>query len=381
MAPGPAPASRPPAKPTAGVKPDDAAKPRVAKGTPQTPAPPGKAPAHGRLDGEGVVVADVAQANRLHNKSGAGAPQTDNALRLSLVEAAYCVSQGWLDVAGPQGPCGVAELLAAGAAGGHRTEVDYLTYRDLRDRGLVARHAAGAGHFDVWPRGTGHGPPAYQVVACADGDAATGADFLDGCDGLVACVVDADAAVTHYRVSAADPQGTVPAGPLPAALGKVLADRVLVDDAAACAAYARQFLGTAHGAARFLSLGEAACLVAEGALRLDDAAAFQRATRAHPAHDVTVQVLRALRARGLVAKSGLRFGTHLRAYAADPDQDHAPWLLHCATPMEPLEWSSLARGVRLAHGVRKQFLLALVPDGAGDGAKGVRFVHLAWFRP
>lgn len=376
---------------------------KPAKGA-QTPAPPGKALAMGRLDGDGILVADVAQANRLHNKSNAGTPQAGNTLRLSLVEAAYCVSQDWLEVSGPHPrPLGVADLLAAGAAGGHRAEVDYLTYRDLRERGLVARHAPGTGHFDVWPRGTAQGPAAYQVVACSDTDPAMGTDFLHGAGGIVCCVVDADATVTHYRVEAADPRGTMAAlngsdapAPAPAAatatandaaaasflphaIGRVLADRVLVDDPAACTAYGRHALGTPHGDARLLSLAEAAFLAQAGALAFDDSDAFQQAARSQPNHAVTVQVLAALRNRGCVAKSGLRFGTHLRAYAGDPDQDHAPWLIQCATPDEELGWSSLARGVRLAHGVRKQFLLA-IPADPGPGA-AVRFVHLAWFRP
>ncbi len=392
-------ASKATSKPTASAKP--------AKGV-QAQVPSGKALAQGRLDGDGVLVADVAQANRLHNKANAGTPQPGNTLRLSLVEAAYCVSQDWLEVEGSAARSaqarhllGVADLLAAGAAGGHRAEVDYLAYRDLRERGLVARHAPGTGHFDVWPRGTAQGPAAYQVVACSDTDPATAADFLDGAGGIVCCVVDADATVTHYRVESADPRGAVAlltgsatdapadatssvdatpraaAKPLPHATGRVLADRVLVDDPAACSAYTQQALGTPHGTARLLSLAEADFLAQSGALGFDDPTAFHHATRRQPNHAATVQVLAALRHRGCVAKSGLRFGTHLRAYAGDPDQDHAPWLIQCATPGEELGWSSLARGVRLAHGVRKQFLLA-IPTGPGPG--GVKFVQVSWFR-
>jgi len=84
-----------------------------------------------------------------------------------------------------------------------------------------------------------------------------------------------------------------------------------------------------------------------------------------------------LREAGIVVRSGLRFGTHLRGYTGDPDAGHAPWLVHCTAAGEASAWTTLARGVRLAHGVKKEFLVAVLQDASA----GMAFVRVAWFRP
>ncbi len=326
-----------------------------------------KTVAHGVLQGDGVVVADVGAANRLHNKALAGTPQVGNTLRLSLVEAAHCVASEWLAVEDAGAQLAPAALLAR-AKDGRRALTDYLVYRDLRERGLVARHAPGTSHFDVWPRGTGQGSPLFQAVAVSTADPVLTSDLLDGAPaGIVCCVVDEDSAVTHYRIAWGEPAGDVPEGKLPAASGDVLADRVLVADATAAKAYAGEFLGTPHGGGVLLSALEAVALQARG-LRL-------RGTLPAPPAPEVAQAYAALRKAGVVVKSGFRFGAHLRGYVGAPDDTHAQWLLHCARAGEGLPWSALSRGVRLAHGVRKQFLVAI------SGPAIVRFVHIAWFRP
>lgn len=327
-----------------------------------------KALAQGVLDGGGVLVADVPAANRLHNKALAGTPTKDNGLRLSSIEAAHCVASGWLTVVHGGHPVAALDLVRR-AKDARRALTDHLVYRDLRERGYVVRHAAGEHHFDVWPRGTGQGDPQFQAMAVSTTDPVLPRDLLDGAaGGVVCCVVDEDSAVTHYRLAFEEPKGDVPEGKLPSATGNVTADRVLVADPGAAKAYAEEFLGTAHDDGRLLSALEAAALQARGALRLDGALV------ASPAPEV-LQAYAALRKAGVVAKSGFRFGAHLRGYVGAPDDTHANWLLHCARPGEALPWSALSRGVRLANGVRKQFLVAIPATSA------VRFVHIAWFRP
>lgn len=326
-----------------------------------------KALAQGTLEGDGVLVADVPAANRLHNKSLAGTPTASNGLRLSLVEAAHCVASGWLRVADGAKELGEADLVAR-AKDGRRALTDSLVYGDLRGRGFVARHA-GPHRFDVWPRGVTQGKALFQLVAASTADPVLPRDLLDGAaSGLVCAVVDEDSAVTHYRLAFEEPKGDVPQGPVPAAQGKVVADRVLVDDPDAAKALAAEFLGTAHGDGVLLSALEAAALQARGALRL------QEALPTSPPAEV-LRTYTALRVAGVVVKSGFRFGAHLRGYVGAPDDAHAQWLLHCADGQQGIAWNALSRGVRLAHGVRKHFLVA-IPDG-----ERVRFVHIAWFRP
>lgn len=349
-----------------------------------------KALARGTLDpgGTTVTVADVAAANRLHNKALAGTPQPGNTLRLTSVEAAHCVAQGWLEVPAPgpvagAGTGGAPRLLGWAdlvATGGPRAATEHLVYRDLRDRGLVARVPPGPpGRYDVLPRGATAGQaPDYHVAAHAAGDPVPVTDLLQGAaTRLVAAVVDDDHAVTHYRMERADPRGSAAPQAVPAAPARAVAGRVLVTEPAAVAALRAQWLGTPLGDAQALSRLEAEHLRTAGQLRRDAEATGGRPDAASaPTPPPAVQATYdALRAAGLVVRSGFRFGTHLRAYDGAPDESHAPWLVQCAGPRDELAWETLARGVRLAHGVRKEFLVAVA-----TGAR-VEFVRLSWFRP
>jgi tRNA-intron endonuclease, archaea type len=328
--------------------------------------------ARGRLAGDGVVVVeDAAEASRLLGKSAVGTPTSGGALELTLVEAAWSLAEGRLAVHEGKAALDLAALLARGTGGGHRAESDYLCYRDLRERGLVARPVA-PGRFAVWPRGTGAGEPAFHVRACSDADGLAVTDLLDAAAaGDVLCAVDGDGAVTHYQVRLAAPEGDVPEGDLPRAKGTVLADRVLVSDPDAAKAYRqREFLGTPHGGSLLLSFIEAEALRKRGVLSVPPGLPARSAEG-----PLLLPVHLVLRASGVVPKSGFRFGTHLRAYRGDPDLGHAEWLIHCADAGEVLPWSALSRGVRLAHGVRKTFLVAIpTPDGPA-------FAALSWFRP
>lgn len=317
--------------------------------------------AQGVLDGDSVLVADTAQANRLHNKGFVGAPTPENGLRLTVVEAIHCIHAGRLDVQGHD----AVSLLRHAAADGERTEVEHIAYHDLRERGLVVRPANGA--YTVWKRGEGpKHEPWFTTRVVAERAAMDPADLIDT---DVVSVVDEDGGVIHYAMESIVPQGDCPLPELPRSSAALLDDRVLVSDAQACDALAAAFVGTAHPAGRVLSLTEAEALRRLGALDLEPLEDHARARQPH--FSAALAAYEALRAAGVVARSGFRFGTHLRGYRTDPDNVHADWLIHCA--QDALHWPDLSRGVRLAHGVRKTFLIA-----HGDP---VRFTAASWFRP
>ncbi|HUR25825.1 MAG TPA: hypothetical protein VM327_07425 [Candidatus Thermoplasmatota archaeon] len=354
-----------------------------AQGRPPSPSVPARPTvlAIGRIQEGKAVVTEPAQAARLAAKGSVGRTGADGSLTLELVEAALCVADGRLALLEGKTPLAVADVLALG----DRTEMAYLVYRDLRERGLVVRPQPdgpdGPGRrFAVWPRGTGDGEPAFHVLACSDADGLDLGVLAEAATSkAVLSVADADGAITHYQCALDRPAGDVPAGDLPRAKGAVLADRVLVADPAAVDAYGtREFLGTRHGNELFLSFVEAEALRRRGVLSVPPGLADHgEDARLLPVH-------LALRAAGAVPKSGFKFGTHLRAYRNAPDDGHAEWLVHVATVGEALPWSALSRGVRLAHGVRKKFLVAMPASSqAGPAGSGPAptFAHLSWYRP
>lgn len=74
-----------------------------------------------------------------------------------------------------------------------------------------------------------------------------------------------------------------------------------------------------------------------------------------------------LKSRGLVVKTGLKYGAHFRVYARGegPSTGHAPYLVHAISEDASLTTQELSRAVRLAHSVKKKMVFAVV-DNEGD---------------
>ena len=88
---------------------------------------------------------------------------------------------------------------------------------------------------------------------------------------------------------------------------------------------------------------------------------------------IRYQVYRDLRERGLVVRSGLKYGTHFRVYergvrpkrGAREPWEHAKFLVHGVSEGEKYSLVELSRFVRLSHSVKKRLWLAIV-DSEGD---------------
>lgn len=306
----------------------------------------------GQVDGDSVIVADEKQANKLHAKGAVGTHGSGGHLRLSWIEAAYAVHAGRLRLPATQW----TDLIAG-------RESAYLAYADLRDRGLVIRHD-GEG-FLVWNRGeAAPATPWFHLKTATERDAVVGHQMMQWAQqDVVIGVVDDDGVITYYQCKPSVPEGQI-GWPKGHAKGTVLNDRVVVQGGFDSG----HALGAMHGDDLLLSLTEAEALRRRGALDVD----LSNVSAQHH-FERTLPVFQALRDAGVVAKSGFRFGTHLRGYSQHPDETHAQWLIQCVHDDDVMHWSELSRAVRLAHGVRKEFLLALTAP--------VKFAHLSWFRP
>jgi len=64
-----------------------------------------------------------------------------------------------------------------------------------------------------------------------------------------------------------------------------------------------------------------------------------------------------LREKGLILKTGFKFGSHFRVYKAT-NQKHSPDLIHVLPEEHVFSMPELARAVRLAHGVKKRMIFS-----------------------
>jgi len=337
----------------------------------------------GELRDGHVFITDSKLASQLHNKGWFGVPQPGGPLRLDLVEAIYLVETGRLAVHADGEPAGLECLMRRAASLQPGFEIRYLVYSDLRRRGLtVMPFSPAPPDFAVYERGAvpSRSRSKHHVLALSErgefdveelGDFARRAEALGKC--VMLALVDEEGDLTYYDVSVADPSGRA-AGRPPALKSRAILfdERVMVFDEAMALELRKAHYGRPSGTALQLSLIEAAHLEEEGALEPVSArtgrpvsrAALLRNIRAgQPDFELRLRAYRDLRRRGLVVRTGFKYGTHFRLYDSDPDRSHARYLLHAVPKGYSGGWPEVSRAVRLAHGVRKEMLLARVGPG------------------
>lgn len=341
-----------------------------------------------------MIVEDPAEASALYNRGFFGVPQAGGALELDLLEAAYLVEAGRMEVRRAGKVATLRDLFRAAAGESEGFEIRYLVYRDLRQRGYVVEPEDGPVDFHVLPRGGApkKTPSRYWVRALSERATFDLAELLDRAKAaasvrksLLLALVDEEADVTYYAVREASPQGRASIGrPELRVVAHFLGDRtVVLDDAQATALHGAGFFGKLVGPRLQLSLLETAYLMKAGALdlrrgRTDRPVSLARlmreATAIQPDFLLRLRAYEDLADRGVIAKTGFKFGAHFRAYEGDPDVHHAKYLVHVVPRGHRGAWPEISRAVRLAHGVKKQILF-------GEVGEHVRYVKLERVRP
>lgn len=339
--------------------------------------------ARGRLHGDGVLVADEKEANTLYNKGSFGVPQSGGALSLDLVEALYLVESNRLKV----DALDAASLLRYASAREPEFDIRFVVYRDLRGRTFTVKPSA-HNDFNIYARGALPGRAAStHLVRCLSerGSLDAAAVVRDAQQAarlkkkLLLAVVDEEGDLTYFEATVEDLRASNAALPARTAPAHLLEDRVVVlDPDAGKALFADGYFGRDVGLALQLSLPEALYLAERGRLDVEGvpiAELARRARQAEPDFDLRHALYADLRARGLVVKTGFKYGTHFRAYLGAPDEEHAPFLVHALPAARRVPWAEVAGFVRLAHGVRKRLFFAAPSD------EGFRLLELARRKP
>jgi tRNA-intron endonuclease len=325
------------------------------------------------LDG-GVVRGDGQARERFYDSRGYGRP-IDGALELAPVEAAHLLYRGDIEAV-RDAETGEALDFRGLVSSAAVSEIDVLVYKDLRDRGFYLSPARegwvdepGDADFVVYPRGDGpwDDAVAYRVRAISERTTVPAAS-LGAC---VLAVVDEESSITYLDTDRPDIEGTTTAD-LPSGVpADLLGDRVLAWDPPAVlydSAFYGQPLDEDEGHPLQLSLIEAASLVADGVLTVEggEEAIRERGREVEGERfDRRLTAYRALRERGVVPKTGYKFGADFRTYAdveSVDDLGHSELLVRVLPAGHSFDPRDLALDVRLAHGVRKTMVFALV-DG------------------
>lgn len=310
---------------------------------------------------DAAITVDPPGRQRFFDSSGVGRPRKDGGVVLTWVEAAYLLARGDLDTVD-----GVDTATFLGRPPDHHALDRWLVYRDLRERGYYASPAYAPGDppspgeetFVVRPRGDA---PTSDAVAYRIGVVPEAAPLaLGDLSSLTLAVADDEGELTYLGVEAFDPTGTTDIGDWSRAEGVACGRRVLVSSPPAGmgdpALFGRELDGD-----RLLNALEARYLFENGRLSVDDAH-FDTDPRRYVAYS-------ALRDRGCVPRSGLKFGADFRVYtdvASANDPGHSSFLVEVVDHDADVTARTLSRAVRLAGGVRKRHVFALVDGDAID---------------
>jgi len=340
---------------------------------------------------------DSAEASSVYAKGFFGTLTSHGGLTLDRYEAVYLAEMERVALTAPSGATvGWSTVFRRAVRVDQGFPVRYLVYRDLRQRGYVVRASPPPVAFAVLPRGgTLHKTPSrYWVEALSERvpfDLARLFDLADRAQSakkvLLLGLVDEESDLTYYRIRRPSPTGALPPRPLATPAEAWLSeDRVTVHDAHAVEELGRELAyGSRVGARLELSLLEATYLCGSGQLDLRDAKSGRavslerlerRARRLDPRFFERLAAYRDLRGRQLVVKTGFKYGAHFRAYPRNPTSAHARYLIQAVPAAHVTAWPEVAGGVRVAQGVRKEFLVAAVHADAK-----VRFLSLERIRP
>ena len=352
----------------------------------------------GRLAADGqLTIADPAEASAVFAKGYFGTLQPEGSLTLDRFDAVYLCEMGRVQAADGRGrPVPWVNVFRRAARGDSSFGIRYLVYRDLRQRGYVVRTSPPPVAFTVLPRGgvLNKTPSRFWVEALSERAPFDLERLLELADRtraarktLLLALVDEESDLTYYRVRRTQPHGTLPPRPLAHPTEGLLAhDRVLLFDPDAVEELGRGFAyGSRVGHRLELSLIETAYLVATGQLTvrngggprpLDPLSLERRVRRLDPDFAERESAYADLRGRGLVVKTGFKYGAHFRAYPRSPDRSHARYLIHAVPAGHRSVWPAIAGAIRVAQGVRKELLIASPrPDGP------VRYLELERIRP
>ncbi len=306
-------------------------------------------------DADRVVVREDAR-QQLYDASGYGEPLDGDAVALTPVEAAYLLGEGKLeDVEGD----GYAPFVRRAVS----DESVLRAYADLRGRGYYLSHDD---ELYLYARGDhpANTSPETRVEAL-DEDAPVEIGALPS----ILAVADDDCDVTYFSVEREDVEGGFPSLDADASFETEESGRGV-----AAVPGGDELREARYGASTENEDDETLLLSPVEAAYLRDRGLLEA-----PNVDVDARRLAVyadLRDRGACPRTGFKFGADFRVYET-PDDDHAGLLVSAVEHGSLVPVVEISRAVRLAHGVRKRMVFALVDEGDGS----VEYVAVERERP
>jgi len=328
-----------------------------------------------------IIIEEEKKADQIYNKGYFGEPLSHGGLELDLYEGLYLMEADRLRITDENGEDVEREdiIEKISEEDFHR---EYLPYKDMRMRGYVLKKASDPASFRVFPRGGGPNktPSKYWLFTYRERDVFDINEVIENHDQvsnlkktMLTALVDEEGDVTYYVFSTIDLDGSIEKYDQEKLKGLLYGDGTIINRDYE-KLYNDNFYGFEEEDTLRLSIYETLYLVQTNSLHIteidtrkplteEDLKSIYEENRSE--FQTEYNVYKDLRERGLIPKTGFKYGTPFRAYSADPDEKHAEYIIQPLRKNYKSQWYQVSRAVRVAHSVRKHFLYASVKD-SGD---------------
>lgn len=345
---------------------------------------------YGELLDDKIIVKKSKDVGRLYNKSRIGEAIVGNQLQLNLIEGVFLLDEDKIKLFDNRKEVSFEKLVKLAAEHISGFETKYHVFKDLRLRGCAVKLSKKVSAFDFYYLKKEDDKP-YFISAFSERDlieikyikALIENAFKKGI-GLWFAIVDEEGDLTYYDVSMIDIKGNTREHKFPKSNGVFLENRVVVfDEKLAENLHDKEFFGKPFGNGLQLSLVEALYLLEKNVINIQTSDSKKLSKKEFKKvinkmqSDINLRylVFCDLKKRGLIVKTGFKFGTHFRAYTKKPGETHAEYLAHVVDKSFKSIWADISRAVRLAHSVNKEIVFARV-----DSAK-IDYIKFGRLRP
>jgi tRNA-intron endonuclease len=273
-------------------------------------------------------------------------------------------------------------------------EQKYIVFRDLRKRGLFAHINMESGDYEIIITSNQSEGKSKNILShiysFSERDRIKIVELTNFFKkaskhkiNLWIAIVDEEGDITYYDISKINLIGENRKHKFSKTKGILLENRAIIfDKKSSEELFNKEFIGKPFEGGLQISFLEALYLMEKKILKLYKsrdtkcipyAKFFKISKKIQPDIDLRIFVYNDLKKRGLIVKTGFKFGSHFRVYTRNPDEIHAEYLIQVVNKEYCEIWSEISRAVRLAHSVNKEFIFAKINE---DSIEYIKFGRL-----
>jgi len=330
----------------------------------------------GELKDQSIIIKKPKDVGRLYNKSRIGTPLKENKLKLTLLEGLFLLGENKIKIYKNKKEIETEQLIQQASEKIPAFETIYLAYKDLRNRGQTIRQS-NEKVIDLETCKLHTKEKQSNIIIFSERDILDFSKITKIAKtiknkNLWFSIVDEEGDITYYDVALTNLKGKTTESKYPTSTGFLLENRILIfNEPLKNDLLEKEFYGKPFGELLQLSLVEALYLVEKNILNikhmknkkdLSKTDFINHIQKLQPDIENRLTVFRDLKKRGLIVKTGFKFGSHFRAYTKKPDETHAEYLVHVIPKNYMCSCAELSRAVRLAHSVNKEIVFAQTSD-------------------